>query len=75
MEKKNEWEWCAPKKGDDVGFWLMSGVFVVLWGVSELIGDIYWWASPEFLWGVFLLGVGGSILVKAAQKALGRGGE
>ena len=68
-------EWCAPGKGDEVEFWLMSGVFVVLWDVSEILGDVFWWASPEFLWGVFLVGVGGSILVKAVQKALGRGGE
>ena len=50
----------------------MSGFFVVLWGVSELIWDIYWWASPELLWGVVLVGFGNSILQKAAQKALGR---
>ncbi len=67
MEKKNEWDWCAPKKGDDVGFWLISGIFVILWGVSELLGHVYWWASSSFLWGAFLLGLGSVIIIKTLR--------
>ena len=61
--------WCAPKKGDDVGFWVISGIFVILWGVSELLGDMYWWASSSFLWGAFLLGVGSVVIVKTLRDA------
>jgi hypothetical protein len=68
LEKKENWDFCKPK-GDDLGFWVVSGVFIFLWGISEIFGNMFWWASPEFLWGVFLLGVGSSIVLKAAQKA------
>ncbi len=70
MERNEEWDCCKPK--EDTGAWLVGGAFLVLWGISELLGDMFWWASAEFLWGVFLLGVGGTILVKVAQKVLGR---
>ena len=52
-----------------MGFWLISGIFAILWGVSELLGDVYWWASPSFLWGAFLLGVGAVIVVKTLRDA------
>lgn len=68
MERNEEWDFCKPK-GDDLGFWVAVGVFITLWGVSELFGEIYWWASSQFLWGIFLLGVGSAIVVKVLQKA------
>lgn len=48
---------------------MISGIFAILWGVSELLGDVYWWASPSFLGGAFLLGVGAVIVVKTLRDA------
>lgn len=63
--------WAFYKhKGDDLRLWLVVGFFITLWGVSELLGDMYWWASSQFLWGVFLLGLGSAIVVRAMQKMM-----
>lgn len=67
MARNEGWDFHKPK-GDELGFWVVVGVFITLWGVSELLGDMYWWASSQFLWGIFLLGVGSAIVVKALQK-------
>jgi len=67
LARNERWAFYKPK-GDDLGLWVVVGVFITLWGVSELLGDIYWWASSQFLWGIFLLGVGSSIVVRALQK-------
>jgi hypothetical protein len=39
-------------------FWFTAGVFTILWGVNDLLGDIYWWASSDVTWGIFLLSIG-----------------
>ena len=49
-------------------FWLISGIFTILWGVNELLGDTFWWASSNITWGIFLLGVGSSIVWKVFNK-------
>ncbi|UCD44269.1 MAG: hypothetical protein JSV27_09050 [Candidatus Bathyarchaeota archaeon] len=61
--------WAFNKlKYDGLALWVVVGVFITLWGVSELLGDTYWWASRQFLWDIFLLGVGPTIVVRTLQK-------
>jgi len=48
LARNERWAFYKPK-GDDLGLWVVVGVFITLWGVSELLGDIYWWASSQFL--------------------------
>lgn len=64
--ENEDWDFCRPK-GDNLWLWAIVGIFITLWGVSELLGDIYWWASTGFLWGVFLLVVGSTIVVKVLR--------
>jgi hypothetical protein len=49
-------------------FWFTAGVFTILWGVNDLLGDIYWWASSDVTWGIFLLSIGSSIVWKVFNK-------
>jgi hypothetical protein len=67
LARNEGWVFYKPK-GDDLGLLVVVGVCITLWGVSELLGDIYWWASSLFLWGILLLGVGSAIIVRALQK-------
>ncbi|MHA2391234.1 MAG: hypothetical protein ACXAEX_04635 [Promethearchaeota archaeon] len=69
--KSAEWDFCKPED-DRRGFLVAMGVFLTLWGVHALWGDIYWWAAESFLWGVFLVGVGSSIVVNTVRKWLRR---
>ena len=46
------------------------GTFLVLWGVSELLGPMYWWASAEFLWPVFIMGAGTMVVIGVIKKAI-----
>ena len=75
MEKKNCFEMCnfEKTKFEQLGF--LFGTFIVLWGVSELLGPLYWWASAEFLWPVFLLGSGVLIVYGVLKKAWLDGGD
>jgi hypothetical protein len=65
---RNEGWSFYKSRGDDLGLRFIVGVFITLWGVSELLGDIYWWASSHFLWGIYMLGVGSAIVVRALQR-------
>lgn len=53
--------WGYRPRFDGLGF--LFGVFLALWGISELLGDLYWWATPEFLWPLFLIGSGILVLL------------
>lgn len=70
MEKDNCFEMCNIEdiKFDLLGF--LFGTFLVLWGISELLGPLYWWASAEFLWPVFLIGSGVIVVLGVIKKAL-----
>ena len=50
------------------GFGFLFGIFLALWGISELLGDIYWWATPECLWPVFLIGSGILVLLGVYER-------
>lgn len=63
-QKSTHWRYRTRFNG--MGF--LFGIFLALWGVSELLGDIYWWATPEFLWPVFLMFSGILILVGVFER-------
>ena len=52
------------------GFGFLFGIFLALWGVTELLGDAFWWASAEFLWPAYLIGSGALIILGVMKKAL-----
>jgi hypothetical protein len=55
-------------KFDILGF--LFGTFIALWGVSELLGNAFWWANAEFLWPVFLIGSGLLIILGVLKETL-----
>jgi hypothetical protein len=69
MEKKYSNICNMDKNGFD-GSGFLFGIFLSLWGVSELLGDAFWWASAEFMWPAFLIGSGALITMDVMKKAL-----
>lgn len=49
---------------------LIFGVVIILWGVSSLLGDIYWWASWDRLWPIFVIAIGLIIVMNALSRRL-----
>ena len=69
MEKKYT-DICNMDSDKSNGFGFLFGIFLTLWGISELLGDAFWWASAEFLWPAFLIGSGALIILGVMKKAL-----
>ena len=50
-------------------FWpLLIGIVIIIWGVSELFGDVYIWAQWDRLWPFFVIGVGLLIIVNVLWR-------
>lgn len=49
---------------------LIIGVVIILWGVSSLLGDVYWWASWDKLWPIFVIAIGLIIILNALSRRL-----
>lgn len=37
---------------------LIFGIFIILVGITQLLGDIYPWARWSRIWPVFIIGIG-----------------
>jgi len=46
---------------------MLIGVFLILLGASTLLDDIFWWASFDTLWPLFIIAIG-IIIVSNAMK-------
>lgn len=52
-----------------VSIWgLVIGLFVIMLGVTSLLGDIYVWASWDRLWPLFIIFIGLIIIVNALSR-------
>jgi len=50
-------------------FWpIIIGVFIILVGVSSLLGDTYRWLSWDRLWPIFIVVIGLVIVVNALSR-------
>lgn len=47
---------------------ILIGIFIILMGVTSLLGDVYEWASWDRLWPVFVIGIGLLILANALRR-------
>ena len=47
---------------------ILFGAILILWGVTSLLGDIYWWASWDKLWPIIVIAFGLLILINALTR-------
>jgi len=51
-------------KNEDKGFWSIVGVFMALWGITELNGGALWIITSERLFPLFIVTVGFTMVAK-----------
>ncbi|MCW4051351.1 MAG: zinc-ribbon domain-containing protein [Candidatus Bathyarchaeota archaeon] len=47
---------------------LLFGVFLILIGVSSLLDDVFWWASFDQLWPLFIIAVGLLVVTSGMRR-------
>jgi len=47
---------------------LIFGIFIILVGLTQLLGDIYPWARWSNLWPLFIIGIGLLIIFNAIKR-------
>lgn len=56
MDWRHGW-WCAGKKRFGFGFWL--GIFILIWGVYEILREFAFMKLPSFpFWPLILVFIG-----------------
>ncbi len=62
------------EKNEDKSFWTIVGVFIALWGVTELNGGSIWILASEQLFPLFLVTVGITMVAKTVWGSISAGG-
>ena len=47
---------------------ILIGAFLILLGLSSLLGDTFWWASFDQLWPLFIIAIGVLIVSNAFRR-------
>jgi len=47
---------------------IIIGAFIILVGITSLLENVYWWASWDRLWPIFVIAVGLLIVVNALSR-------
>jgi len=58
---------CFGRRGGSTWV-IIFGIFIILVGVTSLLGDIYEWASWDRLWPIFIIGIGLLIVFNALRR-------
>ena len=48
---------------------MLIGIFLILLGASTLLDDVFWWASFDTLWPLFIIAIGIIIVSNAMKKS------
>jgi len=60
-------DWCFGSKGGQT--WpIIFGIFIILVGASQLLDDMFWWASWDNLWPAFIIIIGLLIVINNLQR-------
>lgn len=58
--RRNDWDFeddCFG--GRSRGVWpMIIGVFLIILGASTLLDEVFWWASFDVLWPLFIIAIG-----------------
>jgi uncharacterized membrane protein YvbJ len=47
---------------------MLIGVFLIILGASTLLDDVFWWASFDTLWPLFIIAIGVLIVTNAMKR-------
>jgi len=47
---------------------VIIGVFLIILGASTLLDDLFWWASFDVLWPVFIIAIGILIVSNSMRR-------
>jgi len=47
---------------------IIFGIAIILWGVTSLLGDVYWWASWDRLWPILVVAIGLIIIINVLSR-------
>ena len=66
--RRNEDDMCfGTRRG--VPIWgIIFGIAIIIWGVSSLLGDVYWWASWDKLWPILVIAIGLVIVLNILSR-------
>ena len=56
------------EKNEEKSFWSVVGVFMTLWGLTELNGGAVWIITSEHLFPLFIVTVGVAMVAKNLLK-------
>jgi hypothetical protein len=60
-------------KNEDKSFWTIVGIFMALWGITEINGGSIWILSGEQLFPLFLVTVGLTMVARNILSSLSQG--
>jgi len=67
---RNDWDFeddCFGGRGRST--WpMLIGLFLVILGASQLLDDMFWWASFDTLWPLFIIAIGILVVTNAMRK-------
>ncbi len=68
--RRNDWDMdnaCFGGRSRTV--WpMIIGVFLIILGASTLLDDVFWWASFDTLWPLFIIAIGLLIVTNAMRR-------
>jgi hypothetical protein len=47
---------------------MIIGIFLIILGASSLLEDVFWWASFDFLWPLFIIAIGVLIVSNSMKR-------
>jgi len=51
------------------GTWpMIIGIFLIILGATSLLEDVFWWASFDFLWPLFIIAIGVLIVTNSMKR-------
>jgi uncharacterized membrane protein YvbJ len=66
--KRREEDLCFGTS-QGVPIWgILFGLIIILWGVTSLFSGVYWWASWDKLWPIFIIAIGLIIVFNALSR-------
>jgi hypothetical protein len=67
--RRNDWDFDDCFGGRARSIWpMIFGLFLVILGASQLLDDVYWWASFDTFWPLFIIVIGALVVINAMKR-------